>query len=209
MKPLIRSQMTRRGFVRSVIGAFLGVASTLYPGLARVLGADGHAHASAATPVDLKDNSFWSGEVRSKGVDTLVLSSMEGTRTVRIPPGLTIWKEFDVSIDSVNVGDWVMAKGEPQSDGSLLARPGWVWVNAGRWDGTIAAVRPGGLSVKRHDGVERTVHFSRRHEVITAVKQLPVPEGVGALTVGLQIGSVGLVLPDRSLRATRTWIYQK
>src|SRR2546428_11946 len=78
----------------------------------------------------------------------------------------------------------------------------------GVWHGTITALKPGGLVARRHDGVDRMVTFSRRLEVITAVKQLPVAAGIKALTVGTQIGSVGLGLPDRSLRATRIWIYK-
>lgn len=141
-----------------------------------------------------------------KTADSLVLSNVEYTRIVRIPPGSTIWKEFDISIDEVNVGDRVMARGEPQPDGSLLARPGWVWVNIATWNGKIIALRPNGLLTRRHDGIERELVFSSRLEVISGKDFSRVPAGPKALTVGVQIGAVGLALPDRSLRATRIWI---
>ena len=99
-----------------------------------------------------------------------------------------------------------MAKGEPQADGSLLARPGWVWASIGQWSGVITAARSSDLLVKRHDGVDRSVGFSPRLEVIRANDQRVVPAGVAALTIGTRIGAVGLVLPNRGLRATRVWI---
>jgi len=182
--------------------------SFAYPGLARVITNDSRSRAAVPTPAEDKDPTFWSGRVTAKTADHLTVTSAEGTRIVRVAPGPTVWKEFDVSIDAIEIGDSVMAKGEPQADGSLLARPGWVFVNGGQWDGTISALRPGGLTVRRHDGVDRVIAFSSRLQVITAAKQRPVAAGVGALTVGRQIGMVGLGLPDRSLRATRIWIYR-
>jgi hypothetical protein len=207
MRPLLKSGISRRGLLGSIVGAVLSAASFPYPGLARVLTTNEHpASFGAPTPADGNDPSFWSGEVAAKMPDNLVLTSMEGTRVVRILPGPTIWKEFDVAIDAVDIGDWVMAKGEPQPDGSLLAWAGWAFANIGVWHGTITALRAGGLVAKRHDGIDRALSFSRRLEVVTAARQLPVAAGTRALAVGMQIGSVGLVLPDRSLRATRIWI---
>lgn len=211
MKRLLRSGISRRGLLGSIVGVGVGMASLAYPGLARVLTTAGHplSVGGPTLPQDT-DQTFWSGTVTAKTKDTLVLTSAVGTRTVRIPPGSLVWKEFDVPLDAVDLGDQVMVKGEPQPDGSLLARPGLVWANGASWDATILGLRPGGLIVKRHrDGAERSLLFSQRLEVITAAKQLPVPEGARALSVGLDIGAVGLALPDGNLRATRIWIYRR
>lgn len=204
----LRTGLTRRGVLGSLVAAALGVVSFAYPGLARVLtttSAREQPVPAADTPV-LIDPTFTSGEVVGKTTESLLLQSAEGTRTVWIRPGKTIWKEFDVSIDAVELGEWVMAKGEPQPDGSLLGRPGWVWASIGQWSGVITTVRSNGLVAKRHDGLNRSVAFSPRLEVIRADDQKPVSAGVAALAVGTRVGAVGLVLPDRSLRATRVWI---
>lgn len=205
--PFLKSGMSRRSLIGSLTGALLGALSFAYPGLARVSTDVRSAGTGMPTPAADKDPTFWSGKVAAKTRDSLVVTSMEGTRVVRVEPGQTIWKEFDVSVDAVDIGDSVMAKGEPQPDGSLLARPRWVFVNGGQWDGTITAVRPGGLVVRRR-GRDREIALSQRVQVITAVKQLPVAAHIAALTVGREIGMVGLGLPDGSLRATRIWIYR-
>ncbi|HEV8656285.1 MAG TPA: hypothetical protein VGR85_12315 [Candidatus Limnocylindria bacterium] len=136
----------------------------------------------------------------------MVLSSMEGTRLVRVPPGPNVWKEFWLPSDSIELGEWVMAWGEPQPDGSLLAAPRKVWASIGKWSGTIAEKQANALVVKRHDGVPRTLSFSPTLDVIHARGLLPVAGGLAALRPGMQIGAVGLALNDRMLRATRIWI---
>jgi hypothetical protein len=208
VKPIFGRKMKRRTFVQSIVGAVLAIASFPYPGLAKALGdPDAPRTSLTATAVDGADPSFWSGRVTAKEAGSVVLTSAEGSRRVHVQPGPTIWKEFPVSLGEVFLGESVMAKGTPQADGSLAAWPGWVWVNIGQWAGSVTSIRPAAIVVRRHDGVERTVHFSSRIEVIRAVKQVPIAGGTAALSVGMNVGSVGLGLSDRSLRATRIWVY--
>jgi hypothetical protein len=195
----------RRTFVRAAVGAVAAVVSFSYPGLASILAPD--QSRALAVAQGASDPSFWSGVVTAKGAQNLIVTSELGSRRVSVQEGATIWRELPVSIDAVSLGDSVMVRGEPQADGSLAARPGWLWVNIGRWDGLIVATVPGGVVVKREDGVHRTVHFSPALQVIRAARQDSIPGGSEALAVGMQVGSVGLRLPDRSLRATRIWVH--
>lgn len=192
--------------MRGTIGAVVTILSFPYPGLARILTADGSVSQSAAAKAS-DDATFWSGVVTAKYEGSLVLTSPAGSRRVLVAPGPSIWREIAVSIDAVSLGDSVMAKGDPQPDGSLAAWSGWVWVNIGQWHGTVSAMQPDGLVAKRHDGVERFIHFTPRLEVVAARRQVPIPAGIRALAIGMQIGAVGLRLPDRSMRATRLWMY--
>lgn len=194
----------RRTFVRAAVGAIGGIVSFAYPGLAnQIEPLRTQARPGTATA---NDPSFWSGSVTGKEAGTLIVTSDVGSRRVRVQEGQTIWREFPVSIDGVNLGDSVMARGDAQPDGSLAARPGWLWVNIGRWDGVITSVGPEAVVVKGHNGAYRTIHFSPSIQVIRSVRQTVFPGGASALRVGMQVGSVGLRLPDRSLRATRIWI---
>lgn len=205
MKP--RVSLTRRGLVRGLGGAVLGFISVPYPALGRVVSAATATPSTHTVAAGADDPGFWSGRVTAKTTDTLTLSSAAGVRVLRIPAGAVLWKEVPVAIDAVNVGDWVMARGDPQPDGSLAAKPGWAWVNIGQWHGEIIDVGPGGLVVRRADGRVRSVTYSQQVEVIRAHKQVRLAGGTANLTAGLQVGSVGLTLPDQSLRATRIWIY--
>lgn len=205
--PFSGPSLDRRTFMHSVAGAVAGIASFSYPGLASVLSRDNAVAKPASTEAALIDPSFWSGVVIAKAEFALILKSPTRSRRVAVEPGLTIWKGEPVSIDAVNVGDSVMAKGMANADGSLAAWPGWVWVNIGRWDGVITTVGPEGMTVQRQDGTQRTIYFTRSAEVIRAKRQVPVAGGLGSLALGMDIGCVGLRLPDRSLRATRIWIY--
>lgn len=209
MKPLLTRGINRRRLLASAVSAGVATLSFAYPGLARVVTVDrGGTRSVVPAPAAFRDPTFWTGVVTGKTANSLEIATVEGARIVRIPAGSLVWKEFDLPITSVDIGDSLMVKGEPQPDGSLRARPGWVWANGASWDATLLAPRPGGFLVKRHrDQAERSLLFSKRLEVITAVKQRTVPEGTGALVTGMTIGAVGLVLPDGNLRATRIWIY--
>lgn len=197
--------LSRRAFVQATVGAILAAASFPYPGLARVL-REGSGGTGFVDPDGPDPMSFESGRVTAKDADSLTVTSPERTRKIRVQPGRTIYKEFLVSLDEVALGDSVMAKGDPQPDGSLSAWRGWVWVNIGVWNGSIVDLRPDGIRVRRHDGREKDLRFSARLDVIRAKKQVPVPEGTRALAVGSQVGAVIYGVPDGSLRATRIWI---
>lgn len=125
MPPELNIRLRRRSVLASIGGAALGLAGLAYPGLARVITPEPQVRDLPRSTPELRDPGFTGGAVQLKTADSLVLTNPEYSRLVRIPPGRTIWKEFDVSIDEVNTGDRVMARGEPQPDGSLLARPGW------------------------------------------------------------------------------------
>jgi len=201
-----KSLLTRRGVIGSAIGGLVGAIGFAYPGLARVLEAPSRMAPRAADSTNWRVDNFTSGEVIAKNAESLTLASAEGSRVVRVPPGKTIWKEFDVSIDDVEIGEWVMASGSPQPDGSLLGRPGWIWASISQWSGTVAALEPDGLLLHRRDGRTKKMYFSTKLEVIRAHDQTVIAVGPRALSVGKTIGAVGLVLPDKTLRATRLWI---
>lgn len=80
-------------------------------------------------------------------------------------------------------------------------------MNIATWHGLITALRPNGVVARRARGaMDRELVFSSRLEVISGKDLKPLRAGVDALKVGVQIGAVGLALPDGSLRATRIWV---
>ena len=165
---LIRNpRLSRRGALASMGRTALGVAGLAYPGPPGTLISHARPVTALSATEPASDPGFTGGTVQVKTADTLVISNPAYTRIVRIPPGATIWKEFHVSIDEVQIGDRLLARGEPQEDGSLLARPGWVWINIAPWHGSIMALRLNGLLTRRHDGREREIVFSSRLEVIS------------------------------------------
>jgi hypothetical protein len=88
MQNPFRSGLSRRGLLGSLATAALGMASFAYPGLARVIvpSAPKEPVADSSTRSWI-DPNFWSGSAIDKTSDSLVLSSLEGSRLVRIPRG--------------------------------------------------------------------------------------------------------------------------
>lgn len=204
MDPVLNPRVSRRGVLTSLAGLAVGIAGLAYPGIGRVLAAEPRPNSVPDTSGN--DRGFAGGRVEFVTTDSIVLTNAEYTRIVRIPPGSTVWKEFDVALDQVEIGDRVQARGEPQEDGSLLAKPGWVWVNIATWHGEVVALRANGLLTRRRDGLERELLFSPRLELISGKDLSPIAAGTSALVIGSHLGAVGLSMPDGSLRATRVWI---
>ncbi len=158
------------------------------------------------------DPSYAGGKVITKKSDGIVLQSASGVREIRFPAQAVVWKEFDVTLEAIELNDWVDVKGTPLEDGSLLAQSGWVFVNIGRLDGTVDQVsdqvseKPNTLTVKTERG-QKLIELSQRLEVITAKDGLPLSGHISALTQGIEIGAVGLRLPDGGFRATRIWVH--
>ncbi|WP_374712069.1 hypothetical protein [Symbiobacterium terraclitae] len=160
-----------------------------------------------AVVIEGSDPGFASGRVVEITDGAIALESAAGVRVVRFAPDSKVWKEFHVSPEAIELGDWVDARGTPQPDGSLLARSEWVFVNIGRLEGTLEEVSGDGAVVETIRGT-RTIEFSPAVEVIRVPGLSPVEEGLSALRPGAAVGMVGLVLPDDGFRATRIWVYE-
>jgi hypothetical protein len=210
-------RLTRKTLLKAAAGSLVGAASFLYPGIGAVFGANarpspnatGRLDPLAGAPAEVRrlegpDPSYAVGEVISRSSDGVVLSSADGVRAVRIPPGTTVWKEFELGPEAIELHDWVDVKGIPQADGTLVARSGWIFVNIGRRDGIVQGASARGLVVKHKKGTD-TFELSAKLEVISSKTGAPLPGGVDALTPGTQIGAVGLRLPKGGFRATRIW----
>jgi hypothetical protein len=205
----------KRGTFLRAGAAAAATLNFLYPGLTRAAGTVRRETRSLPTTtrppagvvvMDGPDPTFAGGQVVTKTADGVVLQSHAAVRTVRIPPGTVAWKEFDVTPDVIQLGDWVDVKGTPLADGSLQARSGWVFVNIGRRDGVVGqVVSPTSLNVRNGQSTY-TMELSSRLEVIGAEDGLPLPGGLASLTPGTQFGAVGLRLPNYGFRATRIWI---
>lgn len=201
------STMKRRSFLQIAGGAALGTAGFLYPGAAD---AARRARASRGpTTIDAPhgvDPTYAGGKVIAKTADGVVLQTPETARAVRVAPDTVVWKEFEGTPDLIHIGDYVDAKGEPQTDGSLVARSGMVFVNIGRRDGVIEQRGASGITLRRHDGRGAwQIGLSRALEVIDGDTGAALAGGLGALSVGQSVGAVGLLLPNGGFRATRIW----
>jgi len=152
------------------------------------------------------DPGFAGGVVAAATARGLILRSATSVRTVLLPPGTVVWKEFDVTPEAIQVGDWVDVRGTPLPDGSLKACSGWIWANIGRADGRVMSVSADGLAIRSESGREVALEFSPRLEVVHADSGKPVTGGVKALRPGVTAGAVGLRLPGSRLRATRIWM---
>jgi hypothetical protein len=151
------------------------------------------------------DPGYAGGAVVSKADEGVVLKSDAGVRAVRIPSGSRVWKEFDVTIAEIEIGDWVDAKGTPQADGSLLADSGRVFVNIGRRDGKVQVVSAGQVSIETAKGSVQSLELSPRLEVLDLQSGAVSTRGIADIQSGMQIGAVGLRLPGGGFRATRIW----
>jgi hypothetical protein len=210
--------LERRTFLGLMAGAALAVIDFLYPGLSKAaeVGFSGHTAPGVTVgrpgvsveQVDGPDPTFAGGEVVAKTPFGVILQSDATIRAVRIPAETIVWKEFDVTPDDIQLHDWVYVKGTPQSDGSLLARSGWIWVNIGRFDGVIDQVSTSSLAVRGSRAPQaHTLELSKRLEVISAHDGSPVLGHIAALKQGAEIGAVGIRLPGGGFRATRIWIW--
>lgn len=209
----------RRSFLALIAAGSAAGVDFLYPGLAgaaargKTARGSAHGHASVrqeggrnVIEMTGMDPGFAGGVVAVATAKGVILRSATAVRTVRFPPGTVVWKEFDVTPEAIEVGDWVDVRGTPLPDGSLRARSGWVWANIGRADGQVTSVSPGGLTIRSESGREVTLEFSPRLEVIHADSGQAVTGGANALRPGLTAGVVGLRLPGNRLRATRIWM---
>lgn len=201
------STMKRRSFLQVAGGAALGTVGFLYPGAADAARQAGASRGlrTIEAPQGV-DPTYAGGEVIAKTADGLVLQTPETARAVRLPPDTVVWKEFEGTADLIRIGDYVDVKGEPQTDGSLLAKSGMVFVNIGRRDGVIEELGANGIKLRRHDGRgDWQIGLSRALEVIERDTGAALAGGLAALSVGQSIGAVGLLLPNGGFRATRIW----
>lgn len=208
-----RFAVRRRGFLALMLGGAIAAADLLYPGIVRAASATVGRISPKLPPGSTltigggPDQAFASGRVVAKSSYGFTLQSDASTRIVRAPANAVVWKEFDVTVADISLGDWVDVRGEAQPDGSLAARSGSIWVNIGRWEGVITAVGTSLDVQDRRSDAHKVIHFSKRIDVIHARPGFPaVVGGVKALNVGMNIGAVGINLRDGSLRATRVWI---
>jgi hypothetical protein len=195
--------MERRGFLAAAGGSALAAVSFLYPGVAKAARAATTGPRTVVPDPGL-DPTFATGEVASITSEGVVLHTPTTARAVRLPAGTSVWKEFDLKPDVIELGDWVDVKGEPQTDGSLLATNGMVFVNIARKDGVIESVSSSGVSISNERG-KHALGLSRALEVIRGSDGTPLARGLSDLAVGGAIGAVGVRLRDGSFRATRIW----
>jgi hypothetical protein len=203
-------RMERKRFLQAAGGSALAGIGFLYPGAAEarraMLQRSGAAPASSPAMVEHAgpDPTYAEGEVVAKTSEGVVLQAPNVARAVRIPPGTIVWKEHEGSANLIELHDWVDVKGIPQTDGSLLATSGMVFVNIGRTQGVIEEITGASLTISGPNG-RATLELSSRLEVIRSADESAYSNGVRDLAIGTPIGAVGLLLPKGGFRATRIW----
>lgn len=217
------NEMRRSTFLKRAGAAVTGTAALMYPGVVQAASstrgkprtassslpgatAAGKANGEQVVQLSGPDLGYAEGEVVAKRSDGIVLSSSGAARAIRVPPGTVVWKEFDVTVDAIEIGDWVAVRGNPLPDGTLRARSGWIWVNIGRRDGTIRAISKAQVHVEDGHGNVRPIDLSARLDVIHAGDGSLVNGQIAGLRSGQHVGAVGLLLPSGGFRATRIWL---
>lgn len=208
----------RRTFLAMLAMTTAAAVDFLYPGLADAATVARTArHSGTSHQADIggkklirsmagNDPGFAGGVVVAATASGIILRSDAAVRTVLIAPESVVWKEYDVTPQAIELGDWVDVRGTPHRSGALEARSGWIWVNIGRMDGRITSSSAEAVVVTTDSGRQRTMELSRRLEVVYAKSGSPVASAASALKPGMIVGAVGLRLPDGRLRATRIWI---
>jgi hypothetical protein len=206
MNPIARST-----FLRRAGGTIVAGAAFLYPGIDNALaglrpkGVISPPPGVSVMTLNGPDPAFATGEVATLTPNSIVLHSHLGAKTVRLEPGVVVWKEFETDSSVIEVGDWVDAKVVPQADGTVDAVSGWVFVNIGRHEGTFESTDGKSIVSAGGDGKTHVLELSTRHDVIRGHDLSPVANGVHGLQRGERIGAVGLRLPESGLRITRIW----
>ncbi len=109
--------LERRTFLKIAAGAAATTANFLYPGITKA--ADARTEVAivrvpkaALDAVSGPDPNMAFGTVVSKATNGVVLQyGTSKTYAVRISPDITVWKEFDVTPDVIQLGDWLDVKG--------------------------------------------------------------------------------------------------
>lgn len=216
--------LSRAAFLQAT-GAVASAIGFLYPGLPNVVPLSlARQRTVAAVGEDTPDvvsvpTNFAQGQVVSVRTYGVVVQAGGVWRALRVPPAAKLWKEYDVSFDAVQMGDWLDAKGTPLVDGTFQVDEGWL--NIARRDGWIVGQRamPGsGLAhlvvneVRRDNGRffrdSNAVEWelSERLEVVNPRDGSVLAEGVGSLVVGSQVSAVGIYGTASGFRATRVWM---
>lgn len=206
-------KVSRRSLLTLLGGTGIAVAlNFLYPGISTAI-ETGMKSTSLIPGIDVlemngPDPTYAGGKVVSKSPDGIVLKSSAGVRGVRVPVETVVWKEFDVTPEVIELGDWVDVKGRPLDDGTLVANSGWTFVNIGRLDGSVdqLPVTNDSLMVTTKRG-QTSIELSEKLEVISALDGSALSGHIAALTPGMEMGAVGLRLPNGGFRATRIWVY--
>jgi len=212
----VTASTDRRRFIQGAGAGMLGLIGFFYPGLADVARARGGNQVTRVTPglqadgttvlvAQGIDPTYAEGQVSSITGDRVTLATVAETRAVVIGPSVEVWKEITGGIELVSLGDWLDVKGVPQSDGSLQATSGMVFVNIGRLDGTLRATTADTMTIDAY-GTTRTVELSPTLEAVHKEDGSAYAGGVHSFPVGAAVGAVGLRLPNSGFRATRVWI---
>ena len=205
-------EVPRRTILKGAAAATaFSLADILYPGTAvasRLKGRLGQSRQVASTVNKLTgaDPGFAKGIVSQVTPSGVVLSNVLLSRALVFPVGALVWKEYMQPFSIIQVGDVVAARGQPQSDGALMAQSGWTWVNIATRNGTITTLSDSGLTLANPSSQSRVLAFSPYLETVDGATGNALTSGQTGLSVGMTIGAVGLALPDGSLRATRIWV---
>lgn len=213
-------RVKRREFVSGATAGAAGVLGFLYPGATavargrgsqalgpRVIPQSGVTLQTLAGP----DPTFAQGTVTAlvssaSLVTTMVLVGASGARNVSMVPTDVVWKEVLGSPTLIESGDTVILKGSPQSDGSLAAQSGRIFVNLERRDGVVMAASSTGITLNKRNQAIEAVALSSSLEVIHQRDGSPYSGGAAAIPPNTPVGAVGIALADGSFRATRVWV---
>jgi hypothetical protein len=154
-------------------------------------------HAAAAakqsgTPGEANPN-FAEGRVTGRKGSLLQVAGSDGRQhKIRLTGGTSVWKLHPTTIDKVNVGDGLYARGVPMPDGEFAAEA--VWVNIVNLAVHVSAIGKGVMQFQ-HNG-SRIVGHVVPGTTAAVLNGTPAISDLSMLTVGQHAQVVGAWRPD-------------
>jgi len=185
------STMDRR---RLLTNAVLGGAALVG---ASALGSFAPEAAFAADPLKIEpgaiDPNFVEGRITGMDAGLLLVTGSDGTlNRVRTTTATSIWKLRPTTVDQIEVGDGLYARGLRMPDGTLAADS--VWVNIVSLHVTIVAIGRSAVQLDHHG--QRIVGHVVPGVSAAAYNGTPPVSDLSMLTVGKHAQVIGAWRPD-------------
>ena len=139
------------------------------------------------------DPNFAEGRVSARNSSTLLVSGSDGTlHRVQLTGGTSVWKLRPATLDQVQVGDGLYARGVKMPDGTLAAES--VWVNIVNVNAHVTAIGKNALTLDHHG--QKIVGHVVAGTSAAVYNGTPAVSDLSMLQVGKHVQVIGAWRPD-------------